>query len=361
MRWDWNWVNLPNSPIGTRAGTLILRTDGLPKWGRSVNGIGYQDYPNLPLYRHIDNTEIQWTQDLDPGLYVVSVEAQTTNDVRWATTYVPREQRLIRIDTPPEMYFKRDEISWKYDGEGISFELWLSDMSVPEAMFYEKDIIGNSYTLEEPLRPGKYRAWIRIKYDDGTFSPWTSNQDFTLYHDPVIVTGGLESSFDEVPEVSWSGESGADSYELFVGLPGQTEAVYRHAGITTLSHEIGDPLNRGVYDVWVRGHFNNGSMTRWGKAYTMTVGSVPVLTQRSNVVTWDFASDATHFEIWMNRYDDDGNLIENQAVHSRSVRTRSYAIPIQPDSGTYSVWVRALRLDGGNVIYSGWSSRLDLI
>jgi len=251
---------------------------------------------------------------------------------------------------------------------GASYDIWISDIAANRLFQYIPDLDGTDIPLVTQLPDRQYRVWIRAN-SLGVTSEWSDPYEYELYRDAVnIITGGTESnSVDATPTITYQSVAGATSYDVRVlTLAGET--AYLAVGAEGTSHRIATPLMFGVdYRVDVRANFADGSRTMWddkdgapleGFGVPLRIDGRPQVSVNGNVVAWNTVPAATSYEIWIDRVDDQGNLLQAKVVYANQIRDTRYEFPII-EAGDYSVWVRAIRAEGGTEYKSFWSPQVD--
>ena len=216
----------------------------------------------------------------------------------------------------------------------------------------------NQFSVPNSLPAGLYSASVRATYDDGTVGVWTSAYQFQIYATPVVITGGTGSTVDATPVITWQPVTDVSSYDVWIGLKGSKTPTYRMNGLTTTQHRVSIPLTPGSYDVFVRAHLSNGGMSTWGKASAMQIGWPPVVTSQGSTVSWQPIIGATRYELWVNQVDAKGKYVAYKVIHDDHVFGTSFALPLK--SGTFRVWIRAIRNEAGGTYNSTWSRPIDV-
>jgi hypothetical protein len=161
------------------------------------------------------------------------------------------------------------------------------------------------------------------------------------------------------PTFSWTPDTDADAYELWVNnrSTGQTRVIgERNLTATTFTPSAGLP--DGIYEAWVRAKNSAGSGS-WSTSVRFVVGaavpSQPVVTgpAQSNSLrptfTWNPATDATSYEIWANNF----SKQQNRVIDQTGITGTSFTPSADLTKGVYHIWIRAQNSLGK----SEWSQR----
>lgn len=157
---------------------------------------------------------------------------------------------------------------------------------------------------------------------------------------------------DETPTFSWSSVADADHYDLWVNFYGSNELVIRNQNVvgTSFTPTTGLPIDRSY--IWtVRAVSAGGQVGEWATYATFDIGSglsAPVLNSPvgssgpSPTFSWSPASGASRYDIWVNVYGSNQQVIRNSNV---SGTTFTPSQPLTRDQ-TYIWTVRALNAAG---------------
>lgn len=240
--------------------------------------------------------------------------------------------------------------------EGATFDVWVSDIAAGQQFRLLTDLTGTQVTLTD-LPDRSYRVWLRVN-SRGVSSPWSAPQQFELLRDPVnLITSDRATTIDATPTIEWRALAGASSYDVRVTLGEQT--VYLQNDVVGLSHRVANPLQFGVdYRVAVRANFSDGSQTAWDEGLPIRIDgrTTPVVT--GTLVEWAPVAAATGYEIWVNRFDEDGVLVRSQAVSEIVADATSFTLP-DLQRGNHAIWIRAIRAEGAQTYQSFWGPRVD--
>ncbi len=241
-------------------------------------------------------------------------------------------------------------------GDDSAYELWISSIATRRRFQVETGLTGSSFSTIVP--DGRYRAWIRSEYSPGVFSAWSRVKEFELVRNvSPIMPNGLNPGIDATPVIEWVPQTGAVSYDLRVtSLGGDVE--YLATQINTTTHRVATTLQRGTHLVSIRSNYADGSRDSWSFGQELNITGQPVVQVVGTKVSWTPVTAATHYEIWMDRVDQNGNALIRQVRYDNDVHALTQTFTGLPQ-GLYSVWVRAIRAEGGESYLSLWSERVD--
>lgn len=193
---------------------------------------------------------------------------------------------------------------------------------------------------------------------------WSAASYFSTIQDPVVTapvgvpsnTPGQRLVTEVRPTIEWTPIDKAARYEVWVNVSTGTQP-YLTTTSSTSSYKFEQDIMPGKYAVWVRAVSTTGVLTGWGQAYEFeATGGAPVIlspaagTSVSPIptVTWTSVADAASYEIWFAWIGQDFTYIQESAI-----TTTNYAPASPLPTGSYRVWVRAVRSDGS---FLPWSS-----
>ncbi len=220
------------------------------------------------------------------------------------------------------------------------------------------ELAGDTHTLNLPDR--NYRAWMRTEYSPGVYSAWSASQEFEFLRAPIDpIVAGLDAGIDATPTIQWTAQTDAVSYDVRV-TDSTGKVVYLERDVVGTQHRIATALARASYQVAVRGNYSDGSRNEWSAGQTLVVDGRPVVQVNGNIVSWAPVAAANEYEIWVDRIDNDGNRIQRQVVYANDLKDTSFTLP-SLFVGRYSVWVRAIRAEGGDEHFSFWSTQVNFL
>ncbi|MCA9059773.1 MAG: hypothetical protein KDA85_14800, partial [Planctomycetaceae bacterium] len=232
------------------------------------------------------------------------------------------------------------------------YEIWISDAVRKATVIHQTGLYSCFYWTADSLPAGLYYAWVRPTYGNGPTGAWSNVHPFEINAPPVQIVGGTRATADATPVIRWTPVDDAASYEVLIQEDGQAVSAYQRAGLTGTQHRLDEPLPRGNYRVWVRATLSSGAHSLLDDGESLIVGPATVVTSKGGLVTWNAVSDATEYELWVDRVDDNGRTIA-----PRILNKRVYGLTATLDlgAGKYRVWIRAIRSESGQRYLSAWS------
>lgn len=208
--------------------------------------------------------------------------------------------------------------------------------------------------IVQRLQPGTY--FVSVSQAAGAGEYRVELTVLPVFIAPVSIASP-DTTIDRTPQIEWAEIPDALEYEVFVGLPGDKEAVFRTRGLNGRAFEIPVPLPDGEYEVFVRGRLQDGRMSRWGRGNELRIGGTPAVSVTTDEIHWDPVNGASRYEVWIDRFDTDGNRVERQAAYADNVTGNSYVIPANVVGGRLGVWVQAVNDERASSDNSGWSRK----
>ncbi len=193
---------------------------------------------------------------------------------------------------------------------------------------------------------------------------WSKRSPFSTIKDPVVTAPvgvatnilGQRLVTDARPTIKWTPIDKAARYEIWVEISNGLKP-YLQTTSSTNSYQFEKDIKPGKYQVWVRAVSTTGVFTGWSEAYAFeaTGGGAPVITAptaNANVspipnITWNAVPEAKSYEIWFALVGQDFDYIVESGI------TATNYAPTSPlPTGTYRVWVRAVRMDDTKLPWS---------
>ena len=223
------------------------------------------------------------------------------------------------------------------------------------------------YMLQIPQTSGVVRVRVIGSVSPGTLTQttntrpvvtglWSARSDFSTIKDPVITgpvgvisgTTGQRLVTDVRPTIEWTAIDRAARYEIWIDISVGAKP-YLITTSSTNSYKFEQDIQPGKYEVWVRAVSPTGVLTGWGRAYAFeATGGAPVITSPlANAavspipnIAWTAVAEASSYEIWVSWVGEDFTYIVESGI-----TTTNYA-PVNPlPTGSYRVWVRAIKAD----------------
>ena len=293
-------------------------------------------------------TSYQLSKPVPGDLYAISVRARRPG--RPSSAWTPVLNNFVQ--EAPKAVLAFPNIGWAAIGQAIGYELIIIDRRSGKVVV---DTNLTSPAYRQNLNPGQYELQLRTLYRDGGASSWAKTP-FEIFQPTVTILPVSQPTVDATPIISWNGQSGADSYEVYVQRVGQTTAAYRSTKLKETSHRVAVPLAPGNYYVWIRSHYLDGSRSSWGTGSALKIGPPPVVAMSNRTVSWAPVNGATNYDIIIQVAKGlTGSYADYLRVKDEVANTVSLSIA---PPGMYRVWVRAKRYEAGDVYLSEWSSLL---
>lgn len=211
----------------------------------------------------------------------------------------------------------------------------------------------NQYHVSQIVHPEGEENFVRALTVRVTDVPDESQT--SVYTDAVTFTDAPDTTVSGRPVFHWDDAEGVKEYEVFVGRRGETEAVYRTRGLTENEFRVPEFLESGQHTAWLRVHYANGKMSRWGRGHDFIISERPQVTQTGNQLSWTAVDNADRYEIWADHIAADGSLIAEKVVSHTNLTSTSFAVPSDLIGSQLAWWVRAIDDQDGAVERSGWS------
>ena len=192
---------------------------------------------------------------------------------------------------------------------------------------------------------------------------WSRLGYFSTIKNPVVTgPAGIVSTnpdkrlvTDARPIVEWTPIDKAGRYDIWVELS-NAKTPYLRTTASTNFYQFEQDIKPGKYQVWIRAVSTTGALTGWSAPYAFeATGGAPMITSpaaNANVlpipdITWTPVSDAKSYDIWIAKVGDKYDYIRASGI------TLTTYTPTDPlPTGTYRVWVRAVKTDGTALAWS---------
>lgn len=309
----------------------------------------------------ISQTSLQLFDELQPGQYSVRVRGFTANDrpSEWSDAV------SVTIVGRPELTLTGDQLTWAANAAD-QFEVWVSNAAnerVFHTVAWNEPKISNVIADLDLDRQdaGQIKVWVRSVLADGSKTEWSVPE--TIYHqipDQIVLETASLFGLSELPVFQWQDAADVDSFEIFIKRAGEAGTFLRQDGLTETTLTMTEQLPAGDYQLWVRGALTGGGFTRWGDAHNFSVADSPVLSIVNNVASWTSELDASRYELWVNRYDEFGELLETRALHNTELVDNTFDLG-NLEEGSYGVWIRSVLNEGNDEVRSAWSSRANVV
>lgn len=273
------------------------------------------------------------------------------------------------------------DIEWTAATNANSYQLWVTSLTDRKRVVYEvvDAADGTTFTVQDPLPDGQYKAFVRAMNDAGEPGPWSSGFVFTVddlapersqITSPAVNAVGTHGN--PLPTFAWTASSNVARYDLWVNNKTTgVNQVIRQRNLTTNSFTTSTALVDGdTYVAWVRAINGTGESLGWSEPYTFTI-SVPtpgtpiVISPEGTAVDSNGNPTNTPLFVWTNQNTVSYQLFILNLTDNSNIRVNindvfvdsttnlvNYQIEQALAAGTYQFWVRAVNSSGDA---GGWS------
>lgn len=273
-------INLATVEI-TSPGTTTAETrpviewtavDGATSYDIWINHVGVQ---NQFIREDVDANSFTPSTEFEEGTYRVWVRAQTDSaQSEWSAGLTFTVSTSLTI-TAPETTTTIARPEFRWSGEATeTYELWVNAVGGDTRVIHNTAVSGNTFTHSEDLADGLYRAWVRLRPEDGTPGEWSTAYDFTIAASglpgkPQIldVSGGTQR-----PRFLWEAVDNGATFELWVNdLTTNTVRIIHQTNLTGVEFTATEDLAVGNYRVWLRAFTSTGAAGAWSDAVDFTI------------------------------------------------------------------------------------------
>jgi len=226
----------------------------------------------------------------------------------------------------------------------LRFTLQIDNLTTAtDAVVFEPNLTGTSYTLPSGLEPGNYRATIQAL---GT----TESQEIFFQVESVSgqaqFTMSSQRSENTLPAFTWTHVDTATRYELWVDdITNGLTRVIHSSSLTDTVFQTTKPLGPGRYRAWVRAFNGTSVIGNWSQSIDYVVrdssavptiwGPVHATENAAPTFAWSFGNGATHYELELQ--DGTSSVVQTQQF----IGTNSLTLMDALEPGTYVSTVRA--------------------
>ena len=346
-------TNLTSSIITVKNLTPVLDEDGFAQF----------DENHEIIRQEVRSYEL--TDDLLMGSYRVFVRSLDDGGrlSPWSAAYNFEVAPPVVITRPTGVTFQNPPLlEWQAVPGATDYDVVLARASAPNTPLYNlKFRTGTSYQIPRTLVAGDYVFWVRahrrVTGRPETVGIWSLPSNFSTIRVPVITgPAGIESGdpnqrivTDARPTLEWLPIDKAARYEIWVERA-NTKTTYLRTTSSTNFYQFEQDIQPGKYMVWVQALSTTGQMTGWSAPYSFeATGGVPIITfpvSGTNVlpipdITWTPVSDAKSYDVWIAWVGEDFDYIRVSGI---ALTTFAPTDPLP--TGSYRVWVRAVKADG---------------
>ena len=352
-------TNLTSRTITVKNLTPVLDEDGFAQF----------DDNHEIIRQEVRSYEL--TEELLMGSYRVFVRSLDDGErlSPWSAAYDFEVAPPTVITRPTGVTFQNPPLlEWQAVPGATDYDVVLARASAPNSPLYNlKFRTGTSYQIPKNLTAGDYVFWVRahrrVSGRPETVGIWSLPSNFSTIRVPVINgPAGIESGdpnqrivTDARPTVEWSPIDKAGRYDIWVERA-NTKTTYLRTTSSTNFYQFEQDIQPGQYMVWVRAVSTTGQLTGWSAPYSFeATGGVPIITSPvsgTNVIpipdiTWTPVPDAKSYDIWIAWVGEDFDYIRVSGI---ALTTFAPTDPLP--TGSYRVWVRAVKADGTEMPWS---------
>ncbi|MBL8818573.1 MAG: hypothetical protein JNL58_21270 [Planctomyces sp.] len=260
----------------------------------------------------------------------------------------------IRVTSPsPNAFTLRPRFAWTPIAGATSYEVYISNQSTGVDKYHLATVNGTSYTPSIDLAIGKFRMWIRPKFN-GTPGVWSAQHLFNNLT-PVTWQSIVRTQQTARPVLSWNSLPGATSYDLWIDnvTTGQQQIVRQQ--VSGNSFIPATDMAMGLYRCWIRGIDALGNFANWSVLQELLVVPAPTPVgplnstfDRTPTFSWNSVAGAASYELYVRNRNTGVMVINGQAVAGTS-----FTPTTNLTDGKYRWWVVAVRSSGNGAIRSG--------
>ena len=267
--------------------------------------------------------------------------------------------------------------AWNAVADTSDYQLWVDDTAGnPVVQLWNQASSACtgatcSVTPSIPLAQGNHTWWVRGRNASGE-SPWSAGMTFIVGELPTapVLVSPTGPGISTDPSYVWNALPGATAYFLWVNdSSGPVVQEWLDAATVCAADACtttpGTSLARGPHTWWIQARNPSGDGP-WGAAMTFIVGQLPtapVLVSPSGVgipeaptYTWEAASDAADYYLWVNN--SSGQPVIQTWLPAGSVCAGSQCSVTPPTTlarGVHTWWVQARNASGDGAWSAGMS------
>lgn len=227
------------------------------------------------------------TQDLSNGRYRIWVKginetsvSRGTVETVWSVGQDFEVSGRPIVDSPGTTDDSTPVISWSPVGDASSYQLYVAPANaVGTPVINISGLTTTSFQVSDALPSGSFVAWVRATSSTGELSPWslTTQGQFTINGSSTggigrVVVSEIPTSSDRTPTFTWTADSSADHYDIYVAIPSATNvALIRDTNVSGTTFTSAGPLAPAEYRVWVRAIGADGTIGPWSASVDFTI------------------------------------------------------------------------------------------
>lgn len=282
----------PRPNIEQWDGDQIYTTDTTPEftWDYSIRARDYDVWvekdgsPGAFLRFGLENSTSQsdggnqWTSEteLEDGVYRVWVRARNANGVSaWSQVSrraVGGEQPIVTGTTDSAQNL-RPTINWSEGVQSVNYELWVSSEATNQRVLFLSGLTTNSYTPNEDLPAGIYKAWVRQTPQVGAALPWSEMVRIEVGQDTIPGTPNVAATPDPSGEtyhenllLNWDAVSNGGQYEIWVSqITTGERVIFETTSETSYAIDLDLLPDFGTFRAWVRAIGTDSTSGSWSE------------------------------------------------------------------------------------------------
>ncbi|MCA9050536.1 MAG: trypsin-like serine protease, partial [Planctomycetaceae bacterium] len=345
---------LTSDNSGTTDARRRFMWTNVPGFSRYEIEIANSNNPSAaPIQQTVDGVEWQPGEDLPLGPHTVRVRTIGTNDEQgsWSRSQTVVIATPVSIDAVEQNSSNaRPTISWKPVNGAARYEVWMNNVTTGEfRVIHRTDITSNSLTLDTDLNGGLHVFWVRAFDANDVPATWSGQGSLHVLPQATV---RHQASFNRRPTLSWTGQAGFDTYDIFVR--GRSGDVIED-GVSGTSWTPPTELAEEPQRWWIRGVTAGGRKGAWSLAATVDVTGKPVVDEPGTVssgrpeLTWGTVDGASRYDAYL-------ALADGTLVYRATHLTDTKLTPPALADDDYALWLRAFDADGNA---GPWSKRVD--
>jgi len=240
----------------------------------------------------------------------------------------------------------RPQLTWDSVPGADRYELWLRYLTQNQNPYiHEQELEQTQFVPADDLPIGRYYAWVRGHYADGSSTDWSTTHRLHVVTPPKL-SQPVGHTDDRTPTLFWTSVVGAQSYEILAHNRSTGQKSQIHADdLEATEYTPTSDLPTGVYLAWSRAWDAQGVATDWSPRHSFTVvlpAPTPLsplgrVSGRSVAFEWTSVDDAVRYEL---RVRNNTTKQDNVIVRSNLTTTR-YVHSQRLPPGNYLAWFRA--------------------
>lgn len=257
------------------------------------------------------------------------------------------------VTGPVDVVQSQTVVTWQTSDGAETYDLWISrmqdlDPSQVEAagIVRQNGLDETSFTVEETLQTGIYRAWVRPHNAVGS-GAWSQPFEFVVgLSQPAQVAINSVTPSESNPlriTVDWTEIDQATQYEIWIADSDGQVIVNEAVSGSTYFTDF-DLTSGQSYQVWVRG-INHRFTGQWSssQSFVVDLNSDPVtITNPASgladsarpLIEWNSPANHDSYEVWISEVGTSGAFLQE------TTNTTSFQPTTDLPDGVYQVWVR---------------------